>query len=220
MKKLALVAISAIVLGLSQAAHAQTFYRTTDSTIYGTGLTVGSKVTVNYPLLKTSSVKSGYCGEVVFKLTNLAETKIKVDGTELTLASLPQLLLPTCDSKTGTFAEARTVAFKTYDDKVVVVGKTPSTYYTVYSSQSRSLTANGCGFVTAAASSSYPQASSTVIGIGSGTEAAISTLMLKDAPICRTSNGISTAYYPAAWLTPKSKNASYFWAAFWPWLLS
>lgn len=191
----------ASVLSLGMLAIASSAYAIPygSNTVYRAGTDViisatsGSQVTVGLgSTLKTKAALAGACGEIKVNPGTSPPTTITVGTKTLTLANLPTQLLPKCVN--GQFAESRTADFKTPTGQIVAVGLTPNQSVTVGvpTSTARKVTINGCGFGT------LKNASGT-FSIN-GQNYTVSSLPNAGAPpTCRTSNGVSTGYVPAAW---------------------
>lgn len=155
--------------------------------------TAGSQVTVGLgSALKTKAALAGACGEIKVNPGTSPPTTITVGTKTLTLANLPTQLLPKCVN--GQFAESRTADFKTPTGQIVVVGLTPNQSVTVGipTPTTRKVTINGCGFGT------LKNASGSITL--NGQNYTVSSLPNAGAPpTCRTTNGVSTGYVPAAW---------------------
>jgi hypothetical protein len=161
--------------------------------------TASSKVAVDLGSVdKTQARIAGACGETKISVpTSGSFTGLKVDGTTVDASTLSVQTLPACVS--GTFAEPRTTNFKTASGQVVIVGKTPNAAVsiTLPSNSAKSVSINACGFGTIKSTSSTPLPASFKIGTNNYT---VSTLPnAGSGPVCRTMNGISTGYVPAAW---------------------
>jgi hypothetical protein len=164
--------------------------------------TAGSTVSINLGLVsKFSSKIVGSCGEVRVTGSSIGSTPtITVDGTVVTVSSLPIQTLPACSN--GTFAEARTSNFKTSTGDVVVVGKTASSAIAIDIPKptSKSVKINGCGFGVLKNSSSFAIPTSFVVNGTSFNLASLNSAV--NPPYCRTVNGTSYGYIPAEWNSP------------------
>ena len=164
--------------------------------------TAGSTISVNLGLTsKFSSKIVGNCGEVRVTGSSIGSTPtIKVDATNITVASLPVQTLPACSS--GAFAEPRTSNFKTSTGDVVVVGKTAGSAIAIDipQSTSKSVKINGCGFGVLKNSSSFAIPATFTVNSNSFTLASLSSAV--NPPYCRTVSGVSYGYVPAEWNSP------------------
>jgi|GEM_PF-2104638 len=164
------------------------------------GLTATQQVLVEYPNIPAArKIKADYCGLVTVPTSDSQPigSTVTVDGTQLTVSSLPVQTKPACSN--NTLAESRTANFKLTNGSVVVVGKTPGITSTVLfdgANTKRSLRANGCGFLVVRPSDSLPIGSSLVFNSTSYT---LSSLSTDSMPLCRTENGSAVRYNPATW---------------------
>ena len=191
----------ASVLSLGTLAIASSAYAIPygTNTVYKAGTDViisapaGSQVQVGLgSTVKSRAVLSGSCGEVKVNPGKTPPETITVGTKTITIANLPTQLLPKCVN--GQFAEARTADFKTSTGQIVVVGLTPNQSVTVGvpTAAVRKVTINGCGFGT------LKNASGSITV--NGQNYTVSSLPNAGAaPVCRTSNGISTGYTPSSW---------------------
>jgi len=203
MKKTAKRAIAALSFGAIAFGAIPAFatpYRDTENNIFVTGLNPQQEVTLTYPdIPKTSSGRASACGAVIVKGTGGTPVTgiIKVDNISIDTSALAQRILPACVN--GSFQEARPTNFKTYDGSVVVVGKTPNSYYAIETQEdaTRRVRANACGFALIKPNARFNHAPTTQVGINGAAAVAISTLTQKGTPICRSGN----IYYPSDWLS-------------------
>ena len=178
-----------------------TVYRAVENSqtvVYLSG-TANSKLAVDLGSVdKTQARIAGACGEIKISVPSTGSfTGLKVDGSAIDASTLSTQTLPACVS--GTFAEPRTANFKTASGQVVIVGKTPNAAVSISlpSSSAKSVSINACGFGTLKSTSSTPLPASFKIG---ATNYTVSTLPnAGSGPVCRSSNGISVGYVPAAW---------------------
>jgi hypothetical protein len=170
-----------------------------DTAVYFSA-TAGSTVSVDLGLLsKISSKIVGSCGEVRITSSSLGTTPtITVDGSTVTIASLPTQLLPTCSG--GTFAESRPSNFKTSTGDVVIVGKTAGSAIAldIPKSTTKQVKINACGFGTLKNSSSFTIPSTFSVN-GSAVNLA-SLAAPTNPPFCRTTGSTSYGYVPAEWI--------------------
>jgi hypothetical protein len=184
------------VLAIASSAYAipygsNTVYRAGTDVIISA--TAGSQVQVGLgSSVKNRAALAGACGEVKVNPGTNPPATITVGTRTLTLANLPTQLLPKCVN--GQFEDARTADFKTSTGQIVAVGLTPNQSVTVGipTSTTRKMTINGCGFGT------LKNATGTLAI--NGQNYTVSSLPDAGAPpTCRTTNGVSTGYVPAAW---------------------
>lgn len=198
--------VKASVLGLGAVAIAtsanaitfgsNTVYKVTDNGVTSVFIsaTANSEIQINLGETTRSSAKmAGTCGEVKISPPSSGQLTSVMVGTRTIDASiLPVQLLPKCIN--GQFEEARTEDFKTSTGQVVAVGFTPNQAVTVGipTPTVRKVKANGCGFGTIRnASGSFAI---------NGQNYDVATLPdAGEAPLCRSSNGMSTGYVPANW---------------------
>lgn len=184
------------VLAITTSANAIPYG---SNTVYRAGTDViisapsGSQVSVGLgSALKNRSALAGACGEVKVNPGTTPPATITVGTKTITIANLPTQLLPKCVN--GQFEESRTADFKTSTGQIVVVGLTPNQSVTVGvpTSTVRKVTINGCGFGT------LKNASGTLTI--NGQKYTVSSLPNAGAaPVCRTTNGVSTGYTPSSW---------------------
>ncbi|BDI20962.1 MULTISPECIES: hypothetical protein [Nostoc] len=179
-----------------------TVYKVMDAT-YGSTVyisaTANSRVQVQLGSVDRSTARiAGACGELRISVPSSGSFEgLKVDSMAIDASALPTQVLPACTS--GTFAEARTANFKTPNGQVVIVGKTPGSAVaiTLPSTASRNVSINACGFGILRASSGSTLPDTFDIGTNSYTLASLADA--GDPPICRTTNGVSSAYIPSSW---------------------
>ncbi|GAB1540466.1 hypothetical protein NUACC21_31350 [Scytonema sp. NUACC21] len=176
-------------------------YKATEKskTIVVFSATPGSKIEVNLgnvPKVRARIV--GACGEVKIRpLSSNNFMGLKVDGKPIHVATLTQQTFPAC--RNGSFAEARRTNFKTPNNEVIIVGKTPNAAVAVELLQptKKTITVNACGFgILRPAKDRVLPASFTV------NSTSYTVASLPDAtkpPLCRTKNGVSTSYVPSSW---------------------
>jgi hypothetical protein len=184
------------VLAIASSANAIPFG---SNTVYKAGTdviisaTAGSQVSVGLgSAVKSRAALVGLCGEVKVNPGTTPPATLTVGTKTITIANLPTQLLPKCVN--GQFEEARTADFKTSTGQIVVVGLTPNQSVTVGipTATTRKVTINACGFGT------LKNATGTLAI--NGQNYTVSTLPNAGAaPTCRTTNGVSTGYVPAAW---------------------
>ncbi|WP_231866995.1 hypothetical protein [Anabaena sp. 4-3] len=161
--------------------------------------TPGSRIQVNLGSSPRPVARlAGACGEVRISPPASGDyTGLEVDGVAIDSSTLPTQTLPTCVS--GSFSESRSANFKTPNNQIVIVGKTPGAAVAVSlpSAVNRNVTVNGCGFGILRPSSGQTLPSSFLVGSTSYTLAS-----LPDAgsiPLCRTVGGTPYGYVPASW---------------------
>jgi hypothetical protein len=161
--------------------------------------TAGSKIQVGLgDVPKVTARIAGACGEVKISPPSSGSfTGLKVDGTTVDAASLSTQTLPSCTN--GSFSEPRSANFKTPNNDIVIVGKTPGSATSVELPQptTKTVSINACGFgvLRPAKDQTLPNslnANSTSYTLSSMTDAS-------KPPICRTANGVSTGYIPSTW---------------------
>lgn len=203
LKKAAVVAIGALSLVGSVApafaAPQQGTFRDGDGTIFMVGLSQNQEVLLSYPgTPKTASGRASACGAVTVKGSGGIPVTgiIKVDNVSIDTSTLSQQILPPCVN--GSFQEPRTSNFKTYDGSIVVVGKTPNSFYAIETAENgtRRIRANACGIAYAKPNSKFSHALTSDIQINGGAIQKISDYMQKGSPICRSGE----AYYPESWV--------------------
>lgn len=146
-----------------------------------------------------SSRVAGACGEIRLSASSVGMTptiEVGSPGTEITIASLPTQLLPSCSN--GSFAESRTENFKTPAGEVVIVGQTPASavLLNIPRDTNRTVRINACGMGTLRNSTSFSIPESFSVD---GVAKTLSTLPdAMNAPRCTSGVG----YIPASWVTP------------------
>lgn len=198
-RTLALLGLGAIAAtAFAPAAMADVFKDSTGA-VYITGRTPTSKIQVTYnDVPRSRSVSANGCGLLVVRpSTSLPiSATIRVNSTDITVASLTTETIPRC---TGSTLEVpRTTNFKAGDGSVVIVGLTPNTAYSVgYNGVGsvRNATANACGFSKLSSNSRYP--STGTIAIGS-TSYNLATVPTQAPPLCRS----GVLYTPASSTSP------------------
>lgn len=196
---LTLLGLGAIAATAFAPTASADVFKDSAGAVYITGRTPTSRLQVTYnDVPRTRSVSANGCGLLVVRpSTSLPiPATIRVNGADITVASLTAETLPRC---TGSTLEVpRTTNFKTADGSVVVVGLTANTAYSVgYNGVGsvRNATANACGFSKLSANSRYPATGTIVIA---GTNYNLATVATQAPPLCRS--GI--LYTPAATPSP------------------
>jgi hypothetical protein len=174
-------------------------YRDGDGTIFMVGLSQNQEVLLTYPgTPKTASGRASSCGAVTVKGSGGVPVTgtIKVDNVSIDTTTLSQQILPPCVN--GAFQEPRPSNFKTYDGSIVVVNKTPNSFYAIETSENatRRIRANACGIAVAKPNSKFAHAPTNQVQIGTNAVITVSDLTQKGAPICRSGE----AYYPESWV--------------------
>lgn len=161
--------------------------------------TPGSRISVNLGSSPRPVARlAGACGEVRISPPASGDyTGLQVDGVAVDASSLPTQTLPTCVN--GSFSETRSANFKTPNNQVVIVGKTPGSAVAVSlpAAVSRSITVNACGFGILRASSG--QTLPTSFSVDSTNYTLASLPDATTGPYCRTINGTPYGYVPASW---------------------
>lgn len=161
--------------------------------------TAGSRVQVDLGSTPRPVARlAGSCGEVRISPPSTGSfTGLEVDGTAIDASALPTQTLPSCVN--GSFSEPRSANFKTPNNQVVVVGKSPGAAVSVSlpSSVSRAVTINACGFGTLRSSSTFSIPSTFTVGTTSYILASLPNATT--APYARTVNGTPYCYVPASW---------------------
>lgn len=192
----ALISAPALAIPYNSAMVYKTSVDSIDQVIFSG--TANTRIAVSIENQERNSGRiAGTCGEVRVSSTTGDYSGLKVDDVSVDAASLTTMTLPSCVS--GTFAEARPSNFKTPTGQVIVVGKTPGAAVKVMlpADVIRYVTLNGCGFGVLRATSSSPIP--TTFSVGTDAYVFSSLTTSPGAPLCRTSNGFSTGYVPAAW---------------------
>ncbi|NWF58972.1 MAG: hypothetical protein HXY43_06600 [Fischerella sp.] len=202
---IATTAIGALFAPLSAFAipyQSATVYKAMDGSnqVVVFSATPGSKISVNLGSSdKPTARLAGSCGEVrISPPSSGSFTGLKVDGTAVDASTLPTQTLPSCVN--GSFAEARTTNFKTPNNQVVIVGKTPGAAVSVSlpAATTRSVTVNGCGFGVLKPSTGQTLPASFSVDSTSYTLSSLPSA--GSPPYCRTVNGTPYGYVPAAWM--------------------
>ncbi|MFK0734227.1 MAG: hypothetical protein ACIWVG_24270 [Gloeotrichia echinulata HAB0833] len=161
--------------------------------------TAGSKISVNLGNSEKSTAKLvGACGEIRISPPASGDfAGLKVDGNAINAASLPTQTLPSCVN--GSFSEMRNTNFKTANNQVVIVGKTPgaSVSISIPSVTTKSITINGCGFGVLKPNSNQSLPASFSVNSNNYTLSSLPNA--GNPPICRTVNGTPYGYVPASW---------------------
>jgi hypothetical protein len=197
------VALSVIASSGSASAipyNNNTVYKAMDGTnqIVVFSATPGSRISVNLGSSSRPVARlAGACGEVrISPPASGNYTGLQIDGVAVNVSSLPTQTLPSCVN--GSFSETRSANFKTPNNQVIIVGKTPGGAVSISlpAAVSRSITVNGCGFgVLRSTGQTLPETFSTESS--SYTLASLPNANI--APYCRTVNGTPYGYVPASW---------------------
>ncbi|TBR56849.1 hypothetical protein B4U84_27945 [Westiellopsis prolifica IICB1] len=202
---IATTALGAIAYNAFPAAAipygSNTVYKVTNegiTTVY-ISATANSRVLVQLGSIDRSTARiAGACGELRISVPSSGSFEgLKVDGTAIDASALPTQVLPACNN--GTFTETRTANFKTPNGQVVIVGKSPGSAVaiTLPNTASRNVSINACGFGILRASNGSTLPDTFDIGTTSYTLASLPDA--GEPPICRTTNGVSSAYIPSSW---------------------
>lgn len=161
--------------------------------------TPGSRIQVNLGSSPRPVARlAGACGELRISPPASGDyTGLEVDGVAVNAATLPTQSLPSCVN--GSFSETRSANFKTPNNQVVVVGKTPGSAVAVSlpAVVNRNVTVNACGFGILRPSTGQTLPSS--FSVGSTTYTLASLPDATTSPYCRIINGIPFGYVPASW---------------------
>lgn len=183
------------------AAPPPAVYKTSDGQIImHSGLSASQQVTVEYPNIPAiRKLKADYCGLVTVptSATQPIGTTVTVDGSQITVSSLPVQAKPTCNN--NVLSESRPTNFKLSNGSVVVVGKTPGVSYTATfdgSNTKRVVRANACGVLVVRPTDALPIGSSIILN---GTTQTVSSLQTDASPVCRTDGSTSIRYNPSTW---------------------
>ncbi|MBD2778662.1 hypothetical protein ICL16_43120 [Iningainema sp. BLCCT55] len=176
-------------------------YKATDNgnTVVVFSASAGSKIQVNLGTQSKPTAKIvGACGELKISVPSTGSFEgLKVDGTAVDASTLPTQTLPSCVS--GSFAEPRPNNFKTPSGQVIIVGKTANTAASIELPQAstKSISVNACGFGVLKASSGQMLPATFKVDATEYTVASLPDATV--APYCRTIQGVSSGYVPAAW---------------------
>lgn len=199
----ALASVGGILLSAAAALAAPppAVYKAMDGEIImHSGLTPSEQVSVEYPNIPAvRKLKADYCGLVTVptSATQPIGSTLTVDGSQITVSSLPMQAKPACNN--NVLSESRPTNFKLSNGSVVVVGKTPGMSSTVTfdgSNTKRVVRANACGVLVVRSTDALPIGSAIILN---GSSQTVSGLQTDTMPLCRTDGNTSVRYNPANW---------------------
>lgn len=190
------------IAGVSNSALAipyqgATVYRAGNEAIIFSS-TPGSRLQVNLGSINRANARlADACGFVRISSSTGDFTGLKVDGVPINASNLPINTNPSCTG--GVPSEPRTENYKTANNQVVVVGKTPNTAVTIElpAPQTQNVTINACGFgvLRSRAGESLP----TAFSVGSSNYTTASLPNSINPPYQRTVDGAPLCYVTVGW---------------------